>query len=76
MTELTECKRVEDPCDWFLAVQDEFRRGALSERTRIFFFAWQTDGCAGVVGERRTAVRKRALSRGHRGNCEAERARM
>ena len=34
MTELTECKRIEDQDEWFLGVQDEFRRGGrLSERT-------------------------------------------
>eukprot|EP00959_Pyramimonas_sp_CCMP1952_P178370 3728530-Pyramimonas_sp.AAC.1 len=29
MTELTECKRVEEQDDWFLGVQGEFRRGEL-----------------------------------------------
>ena len=28
MTELTVCKRIEDPDEWFLGVQDEFRRGS------------------------------------------------
>ncbi len=36
MTELTECKRVEEPDTWFLGVQDEFRRGELTERTHNF----------------------------------------
>eukprot|EP00959_Pyramimonas_sp_CCMP1952_P167125 3492887-Pyramimonas_sp.AAC.1 len=36
MTELTECKRVEEPDTWPLGVQDEFRRGELTERTRTF----------------------------------------
>ena len=43
MTELTECKRAEDQDDWFLAVQDEFRRGALSERTRNLLHGKPTD---------------------------------
>eukprot|EP00959_Pyramimonas_sp_CCMP1952_P441354 9239601-Pyramimonas_sp.AAC.1 len=43
MTELAECKRVEDQDDWFLAVQDELRRGALSERTRGFLHGRPTD---------------------------------
>eukprot|EP00959_Pyramimonas_sp_CCMP1952_P299083 6256135-Pyramimonas_sp.AAC.1 len=43
MTELTECKRAEDQDDWFLAVQDEFRRGALSERARSFLRGRLTD---------------------------------
>eukprot|EP00959_Pyramimonas_sp_CCMP1952_P045247 945033-Pyramimonas_sp.AAC.1 len=49
-------------------------RGAV--RTHAQFFAWQTDGCSGVVGERFPVVRKRPLSRKHRGNCESKRARM
>eukprot|EP00959_Pyramimonas_sp_CCMP1952_P118710 2481663-Pyramimonas_sp.AAC.1 len=43
MTELTECKRVENQDDWFLAVQDEFRRVELSERTRNFLHGRPTD---------------------------------
>ena len=43
MTELTECMRVEDQDDWFLAVQDEFRRGALSERAHNFLHGRPTD---------------------------------
>eukprot|EP00959_Pyramimonas_sp_CCMP1952_P278935 5831986-Pyramimonas_sp.AAC.1 len=36
MTELVECKRLEGHGEWFLGVQDEVWRGALSERTRQF----------------------------------------
>ena len=36
MTELTECKRVEDQDAGFLGMQDEFRRGGLTEWTRNF----------------------------------------
>ena len=43
MTELTECKRVEDQDDCFLAVQDEFRRGELTERTHNFLHGRPTD---------------------------------
>eukprot|EP00959_Pyramimonas_sp_CCMP1952_P462877 9483965-Pyramimonas_sp.AAC.1 len=43
MTELTECKRVENQDEWILAVQGEFRRGALSERTRKFLRGRPTD---------------------------------
>ena len=46
MTELTECKRVEDQDDWFLGVQDEFRRGALSER-RITVYTAGRPTCQG-----------------------------
>eukprot|EP00959_Pyramimonas_sp_CCMP1952_P180809 3781012-Pyramimonas_sp.AAC.1 len=73
MTELAECKRAGGQDNWFLAVQGQFRRGELSERARIFF-AWQTDGCAGVVGERCAVARERPLRNRRRGACEAERA--
>ena len=43
MTELTECKRLEDQDEWFLGVQDEFRRGELTERTHIFLHGRATD---------------------------------
>ena len=42
MTELTECKRLEDPDTWFLGVQDEFRRGALTEDTHAFLHGLPT----------------------------------
>ena len=43
MTELTECKRVEEQDTWFLGVQDEFRRGELTERTHNFLHGRPTD---------------------------------
>ena len=35
MTELTERRRVEDQDNWFLGVQDEIRRGALTDERTI-----------------------------------------
>eukprot|EP00959_Pyramimonas_sp_CCMP1952_P369540 7740385-Pyramimonas_sp.AAC.1 len=43
MTELVECKRLEEKDEWFLGVQGEFRRGALTERTHQFLHGKLTD---------------------------------
>eukprot|EP00959_Pyramimonas_sp_CCMP1952_P059073 1233674-Pyramimonas_sp.AAC.1 len=43
MTELVECKRLEEKDEWFLAVQDEFRRGGLTERAHQFLHGKPTD---------------------------------
>ena len=65
MAELTECKRVEEQDEWFLGVQDEFRRGQLTERARISLYGKPTD----VPGRGRTAQRNaetRAVERTQR----------
>eukprot|EP00959_Pyramimonas_sp_CCMP1952_P273921 5725586-Pyramimonas_sp.AAC.1 len=36
MTELVECKRLEEKDEWLPTVQDEFRLGALAKRTHQF----------------------------------------
>eukprot|EP00959_Pyramimonas_sp_CCMP1952_P445563 9328646-Pyramimonas_sp.AAC.1 len=52
MTELVECKRLEEKAEWFLGVQDEFRRGALAERTRQFLHGKPTDFPGSWLGDK------------------------
>eukprot|EP00959_Pyramimonas_sp_CCMP1952_P212123 4438983-Pyramimonas_sp.AAC.1 len=83
-TELVECKRLEGHDEWFLSVQDEFRRGALSERTHQFLHGRPTDVAGSWVGRGPTcgsehcAKNAEAIARDNAlecGLCQTERRR-
>ena len=77
MTELTECKRLEDHDEWFLGVQDEFRRGALTERTRNSLHGRPTDvpgswvDGAAQCGDVRCRGNATAISKNNGLECDA-----
>ena len=77
MTELTECKRLEDHDEWFLGVQDEFRRGALTERTHNFLHGRPTDVSGSWVdgaaqcGDVRCRENATAISKNNGLECDA-----
>ena len=84
MTELVECKRLEGHDEWFLNVQDELRRGSLSERTHQFLHGRPTDvagswvGCGPTCGSEQCTKNAEAIARDNGqecGHCQAERRR-
>eukprot|EP00959_Pyramimonas_sp_CCMP1952_P168044 3511693-Pyramimonas_sp.AAC.1 len=73
MTELVECKRLEGHDEWFLGVQDEFRRGALSERTHQFLRGRPTDVAGSRVGRGPTCGSGHCAKNAG-GHCKRQRA--
>ena len=76
MTELVECKRLEGHDEWFLGVQDEFRRGDLSERTHQFLHGRPTDvagswvGDAPTCGSEQCVINAAAIAQDNSRECE------
>ena len=71
-----ECKRLQEDDEWFLSVQDEFRRGDLSARTHNFLHGRPTDVPGSWVGEgptcesQKCAANAEAIARDNATECE------